>query len=270
MNKAALFMILAALLATTVEVQAAQVVISWSWKKESKIGIWTSASGKVFIVVTASIWVSGYSDFNTNPFNFKLDADSTSYSHSIATYSLPDHFTDGVIPDGGTRTGTIVFEVLQTAYAFQLRYERIFKTYNIQYRQRGRCIIATAAYGSDLAPEVQLLRTFRDQKLLSTFAGSQFMKVFDTFYYSFSPATAEIVASNPIIAQVTHKMLLPLIHILKILTSTPASEVEVVVTGLVATALVGATYLTLPLALLIASSRPGEDARKDSVEDAYS
>ncbi|MCZ2845259.1 MAG: hypothetical protein O2U61_01975, partial [Candidatus Bathyarchaeota archaeon] len=37
------------------------------------------------------------------------------------------------------------------------------------------CVIATATYGSELSPEVSFLRIFRDQTVMSTFAGKQFM-----------------------------------------------------------------------------------------------
>ncbi len=43
----------------------------------------------------------------------------------------------------------------------------------------GGCLIATATYGTELAPQVQLLREIRDNNLLNTESGSAFM---DTFY----------------------------------------------------------------------------------------
>jgi peptide/nickel transport system substrate-binding protein len=50
------------------------------------------------------------------------------------------------------------------------------------YIQSFGCVIATATFGSELSPEVQFLRTFRDQKVMVTFAGSQFMVVFNASY----------------------------------------------------------------------------------------
>jgi len=128
--------------------------------------------------------------------------------------------------------------------------------------QQRRCIIATAAYGSDLAPDVQLLREFRDERLLSTFARFQFMNVFNAFYYSFSPQVAEIVASNSLIAQVTRVVIAPLIHILKILMLLPATEAGSILGGLVAAALAGVIYLTLPLLLVRAFDRRDGTARQ--------
>ena len=51
----------------------------------------------------------------------------------------------------------------------------------------GGCLIATATYGSELSPQVQQLREIRDTTLLQTESGTNFMKIFNSFYYSFSP-----------------------------------------------------------------------------------
>ena len=123
------------------------------------------------------------------------------------------------------------------------------------------CIIAQAAYGSDLAPDVQLLRTCRDQRLLSTFAGSQFMQIFNRFYYSFSPQVAEVVASNTLLADMTRILLVPLIQILKTIMLLPRTETEITACGLLAAALIGATYLTPPIVILRAFARRREDAK---------
>jgi hypothetical protein len=246
--------------AALTQVQAAQVVISWSWKTESKISFWSPDPGKIFIVVTATISVSGYSDFNCHPYYFRLDADSTGYSYHAATVSLNDRLRDEIVPDGATRTGTIVFEIPASVAIRGLRYEASFKSYNIRYQQRGRCLIATAAYGSDLAPDVQLLREFRDDQLLSTFAGSRFMQVFDRFYYSFSPQVAEAVGSNPLAAGLIRVMIFPLIQILKIFMYATATESGLVLAGLGVSAMVGLLYLTLPLS--IAYARRNRNAKK--------
>ena len=57
--------------------------------------------------------------------------------------------------------------------------------------QGGGCLIATAAFGSEMAPQVQFLREIRDNTVLQTESGSAFMTGFNQFYYSFSPAIAD-------------------------------------------------------------------------------
>jgi hypothetical protein len=56
---------------------------------------------------------------------------------------------------------------------------------------QSQCFIVTAAFGSELTPQVQYLRHFRDNYILSTASGTAFMKVFNNVYYSFSPQIAE-------------------------------------------------------------------------------
>ena len=49
----------------------------------------------------------------------------------------------------------------------------------------GGCLIATAAYGSEMAPQIQQLRELRDNTILSTQFGTAFMIGFNQIYYSF-------------------------------------------------------------------------------------
>ncbi|GBC69651.1 hypothetical protein HRbin01_01353 [archaeon HR01] len=118
-----------------------------------------------------------------------------------------------------------------------------------------RCLIATAAFGSELAAPVQTLREYRDGFVLQTFAGKTFMDVFNAFYYSWSPAVAEAEYSNPVLREAVKYSIYPLIGILqisKILTEPLKplnAELAVVTAGLVVSTLLGITYLA-PLALL--------------------
>ena len=61
----------------------------------------------------------------------------------------------------------------------------------------GGCLIATATYGSELAPQVQQLRELRDNQLLNTESGTAFMGTFNDIYYSFSPTIADYERENP-------------------------------------------------------------------------
>lgn len=59
----------------------------------------------------------------------------------------------------------------------------------------GRCFIATAAYGSELAPPVQFLREFRDDVLLKSRYRRAMQRVLDG-YYKFSPPIAAAMTRN--------------------------------------------------------------------------
>ncbi|MGA3109061.1 MAG: CFI-box-CTERM domain-containing protein [Candidatus Bathyarchaeia archaeon] len=117
------------------------------------------------------------------------------------------------------------------------------------------CLIATATYGSQVAPEVQLLRNFRDNSIMKTQAGSSFMVVFNAWYYSFSPGVANYISSHSAERAVMKGVLYPLVGILYLtsnLYSATASfpELAVLLSGLIASSLIGAFYLGLPLSLI--------------------
>jgi len=81
----------------------------------------------------------------------------------------------------------------------------------------GGCLIATAAFGSELAPQVQFLREIRDNTVLQTEAGTSFMTGFNQFYYSFSPAIADYERENPVFKEVVKLALTPLLTSLTLL-----------------------------------------------------
>lgn len=60
------------------------------------------------------------------------------------------------------------------------------------------CFIATAAYGTPLAVDIDVLRAFRDEWLLGNVAGTAFTDV----YYRLSPAVADLIAQHPVLAAV--------------------------------------------------------------------
>jgi len=81
----------------------------------------------------------------------------------------------------------------------------------------GGCLIATATYGSELAPQVQLLREIRDNTVLQTQSGISFMAAFNQFYYSFSPAIADYERENVIFKETVKLTLTPLLASLTLL-----------------------------------------------------
>jgi len=81
----------------------------------------------------------------------------------------------------------------------------------------GGCLIATAAFGSELAPQVQLLREIRDNIVLQTKSGSIFMTGFNQFYYSFSPAVADYERDNTTFKEAVKLTLTPLLTSLTLL-----------------------------------------------------
>ena len=96
---------------------------------------------------------------------------------------------------------------------------------------RGGCLIATAAYGSELAPQVQILREIRDNQLMGTSSGTSFMTGFNHLYYSFSPHIADMQRENPIFKEAVKVAITPLLSSLSIM-SYAESESEVLGYGI--------------------------------------
>jgi len=81
----------------------------------------------------------------------------------------------------------------------------------------GGCLIATAAFGSEMAPQVQFLREIRDNTVLQTQSGSTFMTGFNQFYYSFSPAIADYERENSAFKEIVKIAITPMLTSLAIL-----------------------------------------------------
>ncbi|RLG00628.1 MAG: hypothetical protein DRN47_01010, partial [Candidatus Wolframiiraptor sp.] len=115
-----------------------------------------------------------------------------------------------------------------------------------------RCLIATAAFGSELAPQVQALREFRDGFVMKTFAGRNFMTAFNAFYYSWSPYVAGAERQNPALRSIVRASIYPLLSILELsrqaaepFSETP--ELAALISGLTASPLIGLIYLAPPI-----------------------
>jgi len=90
----------------------------------------------------------------------------------------------------------------------------------------GGCLIATAAFGSELAPQVQMLREIRDNTVLGTLSGTAFMTGFNEFYYSFSPTIADWERENPIFQDAVRITITPLLMSLSILNHVDIDSEE--------------------------------------------
>ncbi len=109
------------------------------------------------------------------------------------------------------------------------------------------CLIATAAYGTELAPQVQLLREIRDSTLFSTTSGTAFMSGFNTVYYSFAPTVADWERENPVFKGAVKTMITPMLSTLSIMSlADEGSEAEVLGLGISVIALNLGMYVGIP------------------------
>ena len=111
----------------------------------------------------------------------------------------------------------------------------------------GGCLIATAAYGTELAPQVQFLREIRDNTVMSTASGAAFMTGFNQLYYSFSPTIADMERENPMFQEIVRAFITPMVSTLSIMTlAEDGSEVEVLGLGISVIALNLGMYIAAP------------------------
>ena len=116
----------------------------------------------------------------------------------------------------------------------------------------GGCLIATATYGSEMALEVQQLRELRDNTLLQTESGTNFMNTFNDVYYSFSPTIADMERENPIFKEMVKLAITPMISSLSILNYVDMdSESKVFGYGISLILLNLGMYLGLPAIVII-------------------
>jgi len=74
----------------------------------------------------------------------------------------------------------------------------------------GPCFVATATYGTSMADQLEVLRTFRDKYLLTNAAGTALMKA----YYKYSPGMANAIADSSLLRAVTRAVLTPIVALL--------------------------------------------------------
>jgi len=112
----------------------------------------------------------------------------------------------------------------------------------------GGCLIATATFGSELAPQVQQLRELRDNSLLQTESGTNFINSFNDFYYSFSPVIADYERENPVFQEMVKIAITPMISSLSLLNYVEMdSEESVLGYGISLIVLNLAMYVGVPV-----------------------
>jgi len=175
----------------------------------------------------------------SEPFQVSLNGESIEYRNyfqdSTDSWLRIQPLESGTI----TITGTITQEKIVE--------EKIVEEKIVEEPQGGGCLIATATFGSELAPQVQMLREIRDNSLLQTESGSAFMESFNQFYYSFSPSIADLERENPAFKEVVKLTITPLLSSLSLLNYVNMdSETDVLTYGISLILLNVGMYFALP------------------------
>ena len=219
---------------TAITMDRAKTVVA-EWKTQYKLLF--TASGLPDGVAMNFTINSNVATGNT-PFTYSDWYDSQTSLNLNATAKIKQGFRVYVFDHWIDSNGARVTNVIIVDYP---------DTITAVYTQSFGCVIATATFGSELSPEVQFLRNLRDQKILRTFAGSQFMTVFNAWYYSFSPAVAATIAKNEFLRSLSKIILYPLIGMLHVSAFTYNAlecrpELAVVAAGFVASYMIGTVY----------------------------
>jgi len=119
---------------------------------------------------------------------------------------------------------------------------------SLETTEGGGCLIATAAFGSELAPQVQMLRELRDNTILGTQSGTAFMTGFNQLYYSFSPTIADWERQNPAFKELVKLTITPMLTTISILNYVDIdSESQMLGWGLSIIALNLTMYVAAPV-----------------------
>ena len=124
------------------------------------------------------------------------------------------------------------------------------ETTSVKSGNGGGCLIATATYGSELAPQVQQLRELRDNQLLQTEFGTLFMNTFNDIYYSFSPYIADMERESPMFKEAVKITITPMLSTLAIMENAE-SESEVLSMGISVIVLNLGMYFAIPVIVII-------------------
>ena len=136
------------------------------------------------------------------------------YKRQALIYDTPKYYTISISSDRLDQFDQQIENLEKAVYSFTILDD---KQTSIAAEEGGGCLIATAAFGSEMAPQVQFLRELRDNTVLQTQSGTTFMTGFNQFYYSFSPAVADYERENPVFKEAVKLTLTPLLTSLAIL-----------------------------------------------------
>ena len=140
---------------------------------------------------------------------------------SVGTVKIPVEFTSNGEHQVKIEMEGILFQPipLETTYfTINVGGEQTIQENN---NEGGGCLIATAAFGSEMSPQVQQLREIRDNIVMQTSSGKSFMTGFNQIYYSFSPQIADYERENPIFKEAVKVTLTPMLTSFSLLAHVP-------------------------------------------------
>ena len=181
------------------------------------------ATGNLEIISQEKSTINEKQAYVTNARGF-FQSNGTSYNVQFreVIISSPEKFYTFAYSNGVDNFNDQISRFEDSVNSFKIMSEPIKETKSTDFsgetgEKGGGCLIATATFGSELAPQVQQLRELRDNSLLQTESGTSFMRGFNQFYYSFSPTIADWERESPAFKEFVKITLTPMISSLSIL-----------------------------------------------------
>jgi peptidyl-prolyl cis-trans isomerase B (cyclophilin B) len=197
-----------------------------------------------FTIQTKGVFETSSGTLNVK---FKETTILSSGKFYIITFASSENNFDTFLPDYANTLNS--FETLSTITRDM---EETISTESVPGEENGGgCLIATATFGSELSPQVQMLREIRDNTVLNTASGTSFMVGFNQFYYSFSPAIADLERENEMFKETVKLAITPLLTTLSILNYVDIdSEEEMLGYGIGIILLNLGMYLVFPTLII--------------------
>ncbi len=180
------------------------------------------------VTFTANFEVSSYT-FSTDDKMLQFNVKAIHDKENVAEIVIPRDLFDGEftillddkeisVPVNKTERSSVISVVFDGKGDYTIGITATnYLGIELKKSNNGGCLIATASFGSELAPQVQLLREIRDNTILQTKSGSAFMTGFNQLYYSFSPTIADYERENIIFKEAVKLTLIPLLTSLTLL-----------------------------------------------------
>jgi len=208
------------------------------------------------VTFTANFEVSSHT-FSTDDKMLQFNVNAIHEKENVAEIIIPRDLFDGELTVllNGKEISVAVNETERSSIisvAFDGKGDYTIGITTMDKYNGGGCLIATAAFGSELAPQVQLLREIRDDVVLQTKSGSIFMTGFNHFYYSFSPVVSDYERENTIFKEAVKLILTPLLTSLTLLQYADIdSESEILGYGIGIILLNIGMYFVVPAVLVM-------------------
>ena len=173
-------------------------------------------SGKLKIILQKKTTINGNQAYETNAEGF-FSSNGENYNvkfKEVIIYDTEKFYTIAY-SNGLDDFASQLPKFEETLNAFEILSEDSKSTSSTE--EGGGCLVATATFGSELAPQVQQLRELRDDTILSTNSGSAFMSGFNQLYYSFSPTIADLEREYPVFKEFVKLSITPMLTSLSIL-----------------------------------------------------